>query len=118
MTEKMGPKGRVSIVVLGFITMLLGFASFGFDYTGYTISLIGFGIFVTMMLTVGIKRFTDFSSLRGIGTVQKVTIVMALLALAYAIVALPVLGINVPIITQIGSVVYIIDGIVLSTEAL
>lgn len=105
-------------IFFSFLVIVMGIVSFGLDYTSWlapTTSLFGGAI---LLLEVGIKRLTPLSSLRKLGSMQYITLVIGFLSIINGFLTLPAIDIKVLFLNQISGFVLIMVGIFIALEGL
>ena len=95
----------------GVLAIIFGAFILGYDWTGYLPSIVGFVIFFALVSEIGLKLGSGISDLKSLTKTQVFTLIVALIILINAVLLLPQISYTIPIISDIGGVVYILGGI-------
>ena len=96
------------------IILLVGISLLGYDYSNWFIFLISIMVGLALIFEVGLKKVTNISNLKNIGTQQYITLIVAGVIFLSAIFQL--VGITIPFITDLSGYAVMLGGILFVIE--
>ena len=118
MVEKGIKKGSsmVAFAFCGIVLLLIGIRALGYDYLNWLTALGSIAGAMILFLEVGLKKFTQLSTLKSLDKIQYVSLLIGGITLIFGILSIPALNVTLPIITQIASVTIIITAFMIFLE--
>jgi uncharacterized membrane protein HdeD (DUF308 family) len=102
---------------LGLLLFLLGLATFGVPAMSYIRSVILLTAMAVLFVEVGVKKWSNLSSLKKLGVQQWITLIVSVLIGISGILSLPFLVLEVPFITQFAGYFLLAGGVLAIGEA-
>ena len=103
-------KKSVTLIVMamGLLFMVFGLLNFGVDLGVWVVPMFAIVGGLVLLMEVGIKKISNISTLKELGAVQYVSLIIGLLSILSGLLALPVIGIQIEFLTQIAGFVLIL----------
>lgn len=109
---------RIYLILLGILAAITGLAMIpAWDLTAWIVPLFGTGLGIIGLTTVGLKRFTNMSTIKKLGAAQWTTLIISSLVVIVSVLNAPIFEFSTGIFGTITGVVVVLEAIPLTIEA-
>ena len=111
--------GKILLIFYGALAMIAGLAMIpSIDLTPWIVPAFGMVTGIIGLTVVGLKKFTNISSIKKLGPIQWTTLFVSSLVFIVSFLMIPPIGISTGVFGTIAGVIVLIGGIPMIIEAL